>query len=61
MNDKVINAKIADTIDRFLKNASDFEFECSAIVGRRFENVSDHAGYLRDGGCSEILDVLAAE
>jgi len=49
-----------DAIDRFLK-CTDYEFECSEIVGRRFENIDDHAGYLRDGGCSKIIEVLAAE
>ena len=49
-----------DAIDRFMK-CTDFEFECSEIVGRRFENIGDHAGYLRDGGCSEIIEVLATE
>lgn len=47
-------------IDRFAK-CTDFKFECSEIVGRRFENVSDHADYLRDGGCSKIIEVLAAQ
>jgi len=47
-------------IERFLK-CSDYEFECSEIVGRRFENISDHAAYLRDGGCSEIIEVLASK
>jgi len=47
-----------DAIDRFLKY-TDYEFECSEIVGRRFENIDDHAGYLRDGGCSKIIEVLA--
>ncbi len=49
-----------DAIDRFTK-CTGHEFECSKIVGRRFENVDDHAGYLRDGGCSEIIRVLATE
>jgi len=48
-----------DAIDRFVKSAGP-RFECSEIVGRRFENVDDHAAYLRDGGCSEIIKVLAA-
>lgn len=47
-------------IDRFMK-CTDFKFECSEIVGQRFENIDDHAGYLRDGGCSKIIEVLAAE
>ena len=56
------NPKAGDTIDRFIKSKSaDFKFECSEIVGRRFENIGDHAGYLRDGGCSEIIEVLATK
>jgi hypothetical protein len=47
------------TIDRYLES-SDYEFECSKIVGRKFENVADHAGYLRAGGCSKIIAALAA-
>ncbi len=50
--------RAADAIDEFLKSA-DYEFECSKIVGRRFENIGDHAGYLRDGGCSKIIEALA--
>jgi hypothetical protein len=54
------NPKALDVIDRFMK-CTGFKFECSKIVGRRFENIDDHAGYLRDGGCSEIIEVLAAK
>ncbi|MCK5050230.1 MAG: C_GCAxxG_C_C family protein [Candidatus Cloacimonetes bacterium] len=50
--------EIAELIEKFLKS-SDYEFECSAIVGRKFENIEDHANYIRDGGCSEIIDALA--
>jgi hypothetical protein len=57
---KVINSWIADTIERFL-NSTDYEFECAKIVGRLFENTSDHAGYLRDGGCAKIIEALAAK
>jgi hypothetical protein len=49
-----------DVIDRFVE-CTDCEFECSEIVGRRFENISDHADYLRDGGCSEIIEALATQ
>jgi hypothetical protein len=51
---------INDMIETFLES-SDYKFECSEIVGRRFENVDDHADYLRSGGCSEIIDALAAQ
>jgi len=47
-------------IDRFMK-CTDNKFECSEIVGRRFKNIGDHADFLRDGGCSKIIEVLAAE
>lgn len=46
-------------ITKFLKRTG-YEFECAKIAGRKFENIHDHAGYLRDGGCSKIIDVLAA-
>ncbi len=49
-----------EMIERFLE-CTDYEFECSDIVGRKFENVGDHAAYLREGGCSKIIEVLAAE
>ena len=48
-----------EMIDRFMRH-TDFEFECSEIVGRKFKDVDDHADYLRDGGCSELIEVLAA-
>ena len=30
------------------------------VAGRRFQNVDEHAAYLRDGGCSKVIEVLAA-
>ncbi|MBC8376488.1 MAG: C-GCAxxG-C-C family protein [FCB group bacterium] len=45
-------------MEKFLE-VSDYEFECSEIVGRKFENVEDHADYIACGGCSKILDQLA--
>jgi hypothetical protein len=52
------NPRALDAIDKFMK-CTDYEFECSKIVGRRFEDIGDHAGYLRDGGCSKIIEALA--
>jgi Putative redox-active protein (C_GCAxxG_C_C) len=57
--DDAFQARVADLIESFLKN-TDYKFECSEIVGRKFENIGDHAAYLRDGGCSKIIEVLAA-
>jgi len=57
---EIKNLKAHAAIDRFIKTA-DYEFECSAIVGREFEDVGDHANYLRAGGCSQIIEALAAD
>lgn len=48
-----------ELIDRFLR-CTDFELECSAIVGRKFESLGDHARHLCDGGCARIIETLAA-
>jgi hypothetical protein len=53
------NPRAKAAIDRFLK-CTDYEFECSEIVGRRFESIGDHAEYISNGGCSKIIEVLAA-
>jgi len=50
---------VNETIENFLES-SDYEFECSKIVGRQFESIDDHADYLRTGGCSKIIEGLAA-
>lgn len=50
----------SELIDRFVQYSND-EFECSKIVGRKFENIYDHASYLRDGGCSRIIEALATQ
>jgi hypothetical protein len=47
-----------EAIDRFVQR-SDGEFECAIIAGRKFENIADHAAYLRAGGCSRIIEALA--
>jgi hypothetical protein len=54
------NPRAIGAINEFMK-CTDFKFECSEIVGRRFENIGDHACYLRDGGCSRIIEALAAQ
>jgi len=58
---KMYNPKVRELVDRFIKSkTADFRFECSEIVGRRFDNIADHSAYLHDGGCSELIELLAA-
>jgi hypothetical protein len=52
------NPATLEAMEKFLE-VSDYEFECSDIVGRKFKNVEDHADYIACGGCSKILDQLA--
>jgi hypothetical protein len=56
---KALDAKAAPTIARFLA-ATEGRFECAAIVGRKFENVADHAAFVRDGGCTRVVEALAS-
>jgi hypothetical protein len=46
-------------IERYLASA-DYEFECANVVGRQFADLHDHAAHLRDGGCAQIIQALAA-
>lgn len=48
---------VNDIIETYLES-SDYEFECSEVVGRKFEDVDDHACYLRDGGCAKIIEAF---
>ena len=54
------NPEYMAVINRFMES-TDREFECCQIVGRKFENIGDHAAYLAAGGCSEIIESLAAQ
>lgn len=54
---EIKSPQVMELVDRFLEQ-TDGEMECSAICGRRFSSVEDHAAHLREGGCSELLDAL---
>jgi hypothetical protein len=51
---------IENITKRFVES-SDYKFECSEIVGRKFESIHDHAEYVCKGGCSNIIDTLATQ
>jgi hypothetical protein len=54
------NPKAQAALERYLE-ASDYEFECAKVVGRQFEDVADHAEYLRGGGCARIIEALSIQ
>ena len=39
--------------------ATGSEMLCRKITGRRFETLSEHAEFVRSGGCAELIDLLA--
>ena len=49
-----------DIIDTFLK-CTDYQFECSKIVGRKFKNIKDHSDFLSKEGCTQVIETLAAK
>ena len=53
--------KALELIEKAFLPNSDYEFECSKIVGRKFENIDDHACFLREEGCSIIIEALAGK
>ena len=57
--DEAFGAWFESTVEIFL-SASDYEFECADIVGRKFKDIPDHAEYIQQGGCSKIIEALSA-
>jgi hypothetical protein len=57
---KIGNEKINAIIERF-KEQTEAKLECSAIAGQKFASIAEHSAYLREGGCGEIIKLLAAE
>jgi hypothetical protein len=53
------NPETQAALDRYLK-ASDYQLECTEVVGKKFESIEDHARYLREGGCSKIIESLSS-
>jgi len=51
------NPQALEIIDRFMKHTN-FEFECSKIVERKFDNIDEHAEFLKNGGCEKLINVL---
>jgi hypothetical protein len=55
-----LEGRAAPTIARFLA-ATGGRFECAEIVGHRFEDVAEHAAFVRGGGCAKVVEALTAK
>ena len=45
-------------INQFFET-TDYEMECSAICGKRFATIDEHTKFIKNGGCSKLIEVLA--
>ncbi len=52
------NPKATETLNAFFK-ATDYEFECPKICGQKFATIDDHSEFIKNGGCSELIEALA--
>ena len=48
-----------ETLEAFL-NATDYEFPCTKISGRRFNSIQEHSEFIKSGGCHELIEKLAS-
>ncbi len=39
---------------------TDYEIQCDKICGQRFNSLDEHSDFIREGGCSKLMTVLAA-
>lgn len=47
--------KVQETFQEFTGN----EFQCDKICGQRFKTIGDHTEFIKNGGCKNLIDLLA--
>jgi hypothetical protein len=47
------------TLKKFLAN-TDSEMLCHKICGQRFKTIEDHTAFVKNGGCSKLIDTLSS-
>jgi hypothetical protein len=55
--DKAV-AAAAKTLKTF-HDETDYEFQCNKISGENFKTIDNHTEFIKSGGCSKLIDVLA--
>ncbi len=58
-NPPFFNNKDAKKILRAFNNETNGVLECHKICGRQFSNVKAHSDYIQNGGCRELIEILA--
>lgn len=54
----IYNAYAQKTLDAF-NNTTNAEMRCEKICGRNFNSVKEHTEYIKNGGCSNLINTLA--
>jgi hypothetical protein len=52
------NPRATETLEVFFK-ATDYEFECPKICEQQFATIDEHSEFIKNGGCSGLIDALA--
>ena len=52
------NPQANEVLEGFMKE-TDYIFECSEICGREFNSVEEHSEFIKNGGCSKLINKLA--
>ncbi|MFC1724908.1 C-GCAxxG-C-C family (seleno)protein [candidate division KSB1 bacterium] len=50
---------VSDNILKKFYEVTDYEMECHKICGKRFKTIDEHTEFIKNGGCDELIDVLA--
>jgi len=57
-NSSFLNPNSKKVLETFCE-ATDTTIECSAITGRHFANLDEHASYIKNGGCASLINILS--
>jgi hypothetical protein len=52
------NIQINDLIKKF-QEETDYEIECSEMCQRNFNSLEEHSGYIKNGGCKQLIKILS--
>jgi hypothetical protein len=50
---------VTEKILKAFYEATGYEMECSKITGLRFKTIDEHTGFIKNGGCAKLINVLA--
>lgn len=53
------NSPVLDQLVNIFMEATDYEMECHKICNRHFKSVEEHTTFIKSGGCSKLICLLA--